>query len=300
MSDNNTQKIEIKNKLDDKFNTVKKAGIYGIIGNIFLLIIKAFVGFASKSQAMIADSVNSAGDIFASLMTFVGNKIASAPVDEDHNFGHGKAEYIFSMFIGISMIIVAAKLLYDSTIALFVGSSLEFSWFLVIVCIATIITKLSLFIYTKKASKKYSNLLLEANMKDHRNDCIVTTFTLLSALLTLFNIYWFDSIVGIGISIWICYTGVTIFIESYNVLMDISVDDNTKDIIIDLIHSYKEVKTIESIVSTPVGDQYLVFITIGLDGNLSTFQSHSLADSIERNVSALEKIYKTIVHVEPI
>ena len=117
----------MKLNMEDKFVTTKKAGIYGIIGNIFLLIIKAIVGFISRSQAMIADSVNSAGDIFASLMTFIGNKIASAPKDEDHNLGHGKAEYIFSMFISISMILVSAKLLYDSVITLIYGSELNFS-----------------------------------------------------------------------------------------------------------------------------------------------------------------------------
>lgn len=72
----------------DRYKSTKIAGILGIIGNIFLLVIKAFVGFISKSQAMIADSVNSASDIFASLMTFIGNKIASKPGDADHNFGH--------------------------------------------------------------------------------------------------------------------------------------------------------------------------------------------------------------------
>ncbi len=286
--------------MDEKFTITKKAGIYGMIGNIFLLIIKAIVGFMSHSQAMIADSFNSAGDIFASLMTFIGNKIASAPHDDDHNLGHGKAEYIFSMFISISMIFVASKLLYDSVVTLIIGSKLQFSWFLIIVCMATIIIKLYLFLYTKHAYSKHPNILLEANMKDHKNDCIVTSFTLLSVLLTLANIYWFDGIVGIGISLWICYTGVTIFIESYNVLMDISVDDKTKDLILDIVHTYKEIKEIEDIVSTPVGDKYLVFLTICLDGNMSTFESHELADNLENTVSGLDKIYKTIVHVNPI
>lgn len=286
--------------MDEKFKITKKAGIYGIIGNIFLLIIKAIVGFVSKSQAMIADSVNSAGDIFASLMTFIGNKIASEPNDEDHNLGHGKAEYIFSMFISISMILVSAKLLYDSVMTLILGSELKFSFFLIFVCIATIVTKLSLYMYTRKAYQKYSNILLEASMKDHRNDCIVTSFTLMSILLTLFGIYWFDSIVGIGISIWICYTGITIFIESYNVLMDISVDDKTKTMILSICHTYEEIKQIEDIISTPVGDRYLVFITIHLDGNMSTFESHKLADDLEKDVSKLDKVYKTIVHVDPV
>lgn len=286
-------------KSENKFVITKKAGMFGIIGNIFLLIIKASVGFISKSQAMIADSFNSAGDIFASLMTFIGNKIASVPNDEDHNLGHGKAEYIFSMFISIAMILVAAKLLFDSIVALISSEKLYFSWFLIFVCIITIITKFSLFLYTYHANKKYPSILLESNMKDHRNDCVVTTFTLISILLTLFDIYWFDSIVGIGISLWICYTGVTIFIESYNVLMDISIDSKTKDSIIKISQSYKKIQNVKDIVSTPVGDKYLIFITIELDGNMSTFESHSLADNLEKSVTKLDNIYKTIVHVEP-
>lgn len=285
---------------EERYKLTKKAGIFGIIGNIFLLIIKAIVGFIFKSQAMIADSFNSAGDIFASLMTFIGNRIASAPGDDDHNFGHGKAEYIFSMFIGLSMILVAAKLFYDSISTLILGSKLEFSWLLVLVCIITIVVKLCLYLYTKKASKICNNILLESNMKDHRNDCILTTFTLISVLLTLCGIYWFDGVVGIGISIWIGYTGISIFIESYNVLMDISVDEKTKDLILDIINSHKDVKKVESISSSPVGSQHMIFITIGLDGNLSTFESHSLANSIEESVNKLDNVYKTIVHVEPI
>lgn len=72
----------------NRFKSTKLAGIIGIFGNVFLLVIKAFVGYICKSQAMIADAANSAGDIFASLMTFIGNKIASKPGDENHNFGH--------------------------------------------------------------------------------------------------------------------------------------------------------------------------------------------------------------------
>ena len=283
----------------DKNKQIKKVGILGIIGNVFLLIIKALIGFASKRQAMIADSINSAGDIFASLMTFIGNKIASEPNDDDHNFGHGKAEYIFSLFISLSMIIVSAKLLYDSFISLINGSQLIFSWMLIIVCIITICSKLFLFFYARSIYKTNKSILLEANMQDHRNDCILTTCTLISTLLALKGIYWFDGIVGILISGWIFYSGIKIFIESYNILMDISIDENTKDIILDIIHTYDNIKNVNNISSTPVGDKYMVFITISVDGNMSTFDSHNLADDLELTVSNLDKVYKTIVHVEP-
>lgn len=285
--------------MEERFKATKRTGILGMTGNIFLLLIKAIVGFASKSQAMIADCINSAGDIFASLMTFIGNRIASTPRDEDHNFGHGKAEYIFSLFIAISMILVSLKAIIDAVITLFTGNEIIFSWWLVVVCIVTIATKAFLFFYTRAMYKKYNNILLEASMQDHRNDCIITTFTLISILLSLKGINWFDSIVGIGISAWICKTGIGIFMESYNILMDVSIDEDTKDIILDLVHAYKEVKGINGLSSTPVGYQYIIFLTIAVDGNMTTFDSHKLADDLEKNIVELDKVYKAIVHVEP-
>ncbi len=284
----------------DRYQVTKKAGLWGILGNVFLLIIKASVGFVFHSQAMIADSANSASDIFASLMTWIGNKIASEPQDESHNFGHGKAEYIFSLFISLSMIVVSFKLLYDAVMSILHGSQMQFSWFLVVVCIVTILTKLGLFLYTNKLCKKYDNILLQANSKDHRNDCIVTAFTLLSVILSLFGISLIDGIVGIGISLWIDYTGIKIFIESYNILMDESIDEDTKDLIMRYVHNYPDIKKIDHFSSTPVGYQYVIVLTIYVDGNMTTFESHKLADSLENDITSLDKVYNTIIHVNPV
>ena len=85
--------------MENRYKSTKTVSLVGIIGNVFLLIIKAIIGIITNSQAMIADSVNSAGDIFSSAMTYIGNKIASRPSDNSHNLGHGKAEYIFSNLI---------------------------------------------------------------------------------------------------------------------------------------------------------------------------------------------------------
>ncbi len=285
--------------MQDKFKTIKTAGIVGILGNIFLVIIKASIGFITRSQAMIADSVNSASDIIASLMTFIGNKISSEPKDNDHNFGHGKAEYIFSLFISITMILVSFKVLIDSIVRLVKKSYFEFSWILVIVCIITIITKFILYLYTKKMYKKYDSILLKSNYKDHKNDCIVTTFTLISILFGLLNIYWVDGIVGIGISIWILTTGFEIFFESYNVLMDVSLDDKTKDVIMNLVKSHEDIKNCYNLYSIPIGYNYFVIFTITVDGNMSTYESHKLANHLEKDVEALNKIEKAVVHVHP-
>ncbi len=285
----------------NRYSVTKKASIYGILGNSFLLIIKLIIGIITNSQAMIADSINSGGDIFSSLMTYIGNKIASKPSDDDHNMGHGKAEYIFSMLIGITMILVSVKSFGNSLEALVFKKSFVFSWWLIIVCIMTIIIKSLLYIYTNSLSKKLNNLLIKANAKDHRNDCIVTSFTLLSALLSLYKIMWFDGLVGIGISIWICFTGIKIFIESYNILMDRAISEENKQKVLDIINSHPEIKKIQHFNSTPVGYKYQISFTIFVDGNLSTFESHDIANRLEKEIDEkVDEVFLTVIHVNPI
>lgn len=88
--------------------------------------------------------------------------------------------------------------------------------------------------------------------------------------------------------------------ESYNVLMDISIDSQTKDMIFDLAHAYKGIKKLDAISSTPVGYKYVVVLTIYVDGNMSTFASHELADNLEKDICKLDRVYRTIIHVNPI
>lgn len=285
----------------DRFKSVKIASIFGILGNLFLLVIKSAIGFITNSQAMLADAFNSAGDILSSVMTFIGNKIASIPSDDDHNLGHGKAEYIYSMLISIVMILMALFVLKDSISSIFNNNKYAFSIWLVIVCIVTIIVKFSLFIYTNKLSKKYNNLLIKANSKDHRNDCVITFFNLISCLFTLINIYYIDGIVGSLISIWIIVTSLKIFKESYNVLMDKSISEETKKKVYEIIEKHKEIKKVIHFNSTPVGYRYQISFTIYVDGNMSTFDSHNIADKLEKEIGeTLEEIYLTVIHVNPI
>ena len=122
------------------------ASIFGIIGNVFLLIIKVIIGALSNSQAMLSDALNSAGDIISSFMSYIGSKISSKEADDDHNLGHGKAEYVFSLLISIVMIVFSFEVLINSIKSLFIEYDYNFSWYLILVCIITIITKLILFI----------------------------------------------------------------------------------------------------------------------------------------------------------
>ena len=285
----------------NKFKAIKWASIMGIIGNIFLLIIKGIIGFSTNSQSMIADAINSAGDIVSSVMTYIGNKISSIPRDHDHNLGHGKAEYIYSMLISIIIIYMSYKVFKSSLLSLINKSKYQFSYYVIIVCIITIMIKLILYIYTNKLSKKYNNLLIKANAQDHRNDMFLTTLNLSAILLSKKGIYSLDGIVGIIIAIWILISGIKIFKESYDVLMDKSLDIETKEKVYKIINNHKEVKKVQHFNSTPVGYKYQISFTIFVDGNLSTFKSHEIANNLEKEIDKkIPEIYLTVIHVNPI
>ena len=127
--------------MKNKDDIIKQVGLLGIIVNFILLCIKLIVGVLSRSQAMIADGINSAGDIFASVMSFIGAKVSSKPKDEDHPYGHGKAEYVFSELISISMVVASCVMINNSIQSIIRNDRLDFSIFLIIVCGITILCK---------------------------------------------------------------------------------------------------------------------------------------------------------------
>ena len=284
----------------DRFKATKISSVLGIVGNIFLLIIKGIIGYITSSQSMIADAFNSAGDIFSSCMTFIGNKISSKEADEDHHLGHGKAEYIYSLLISITMIVLSVTVIKNAIMTLVNKEYFEYSIWLIIICLITIITKFCLFLFTNKLYKKHNNILIKANSIDHRNDCFITTTTLISIILSNMGLYFVDAIVGILISLWIFYTAIKLFIESYDILMDKAMSEETKEKVLQIINKHEEVIKIQHFNATPVGYRYQISFTIYVDGNMKTFDSHAIANSLEREIEKeIPEIYLTVIHVNP-
>ena len=287
--------------MENRYKDIKTASYLGIIGNIFLFVIKIIIGFISNSQAMLADAINSGSDILNSILTFIGNKISSKKADDDHNLGHGKIEYFYSLIISIIMIVLGIKVIRNAITSIIEKSNYNFSYWILVVCITTIITKLILYFYTNKVAKKHNSLLVKANALDHRNDCFITLSTLISDILSSYNIKYIDGVVALLIGIWIIYTAITIFINSYDVLVDKTCPEEIKEKVLNIINKHKEIERINHFNATPVGYRYQVSFSIFVDGTLSTFASHEIANNLEKEIDRdVEEIYLTVIHVNPI
>lgn len=285
--------------LEKRGKATMKVGIVGIAGNIMLFVVKTAIALASKSQALLADSVNSATDILSSIMTLIGGKISSEPSDAEHNYGHGKAEYIFSMLISVVMAYLAIKIAYDGTISLINGAEFVFSYLLVAVCIITIITKLAMYVYVHKIGLEMNNILILANSQDHINDVWTTSSVLLGIIFGIFNIYWLDGVVAVLIAVKILYEAIKIFVESYNVLMDISMSTDEIEKIKEIIKNEKEIDHFDKITSKSVGNKFIVIVKVSIDGEKTVNESHRIAGKLKADIMELKDVYDVIVHVNP-
>lgn len=287
-------------KLDERSSTIKKVSIIGIVANLLLLIIKVIVGFMARSQAMIADALNSAGDIFASLMSYIGAKISSKPNDDDHPHGHGKAEYVFTQLISISMIVASVMMINSSIESIINKAHIEFSIWLIVVCIITILVKVLLYFYTKFKSRKYNSLLIQASMEDHRNDVFVTLGTIIGIISSYFGFYFIDGIVGILISCWIAYAGFNLFKSAYKVLMDTNIDEEKQKEIINKVLEFKDILHVDSIISKPIGNKNIIILKVSMDGNMTINLSHDIAGKIKDDlINKFDYIYDVIIHINP-
>lgn len=287
-------------ELEKRSKETQKVGIIGIVGNVFLFVIKIAIALISKSNAMLADSINSGTDVLSSLMTFIGGKIAGEPSDEDHNYGHGKAEYIFSLIISLIMGYLAIKIAWNGINSLINDTKFEFTYALVIVCIVTIITKFTLYKYTHKIGQKSNNILILANSQDHINDVYTTASVLIGTTAALVDLYWLDSVVAIGIAIRICYSAIEFFMQSYNVLLDVSMTEKEIEEIREIIKSHDKIDHIDKVTSKAVGNSFVVIIKVSVDGEMTVRESHDIVGKMKAEVMKLKNVYDVIVHVNPV
>lgn len=283
---------------EEKVKNVKKVSAISFSFNLLLLVIKMIFGLISSSQSLIADAVNSAGDIVASLVSIIGIKVASKPGDKEHPYGHGKAEYIFAALVGISMIIASIAMIKNAILSMVSNSTVNVSIFLILVCIITILVKFSLMMYSKSQYKKTDSILIKCNMEDHRNDMFVTLGVLIGIICSKFGFYFVDGIIGILISIWIVIVAIKIIYPACLVLIDTQsnfIDEAKRE-----VQNFEEIKSIDKFYISPVGDKYLAIIEISMDKEKSLSEVHEYIDKIEKKLyEKFKSIIDINIHVNP-
>jgi divalent metal cation (Fe/Co/Zn/Cd) transporter len=123
---------------------------------------------------------------------------------------------------------------------------------------------------------------------------------LLGIFLSYIGIYWIDGVVGIGISIWIGFTGVKVFLSSYQVLMDTNINEGFKEDVIKAIEDIDGVDHVDDVFAKPVGIGYILIVKVSVLGDMTVNQSHGIAARIREKIKEGKNVMDVVVHVNPV
>lgn len=275
------------------------SGVIGIICNIFLFLLKFFIGSLIHSISIISDGFNNLSDCLSSIVTLVGYKIAAKPADKEHPFGHGRMEYIVSFVVACIIFLMGFELLSSSIDKIIHPEEISFSWILFFILAASISIKIWLSKFNYKLGYKTNNIAMIAVSEDATNDVIATSSTLLALLLSLNYNIPFDGIAGILISFFVFYSGYSISKEIIDKILGDPISEDIAKTIEDLILSHSEIQGMHDLLLHDYGPKNLIgTVHIELDSSTSFQKAHEISDMVEKEIYAKLGILIT-VHADP-
>ena len=291
-----------KNVEDDKVRTSygTMAGIFGIVTNFILVVIKLFIGILSFSISIIADAINNLSDMGSSLLTIIGFKISNKPADKDHPYGHQRVEYIISLIIAMIIAFVGLELFTTSIEKIITPDEIKFEVITFVVLGVAIVLKAVQGLFYLSASKKIDSLSLKASAKDSINDCISTTAVLIGTIISKVSGYNVDGIVGILVSGFIMYSAIMLIKETMSPLIGEKPDPELVEKVSRTVLSYPKILGIHDMITHLYGPSK-VFISLHaeVDANDNVLVSHDLIDNIEQDIKK-EFGIELVIHMDPI
>lgn len=277
-----------------------------LISNVILTIIKITVGALFNSPVLLADGFHNAGDVVASGAALTSMRISQRPADEDHPYGHGKAEIISSAIVAIILGIAAIYIGYEAVSAFF-ENPIKGSILALITAIISLIWKQALYIYTIRIGKKTNSKGLIATALDHLADVYASLAAVLGIGLALigdmYNISWLayaDPFAGIIVSLLVLRLAYSIGKESIDILMEKSVSLERLGELSALILSIPQVKRIDRLRAREHGHYILVDLRIGVSGELTIQDGHNISSSIRNLIKEKNAdVDEVLIHLNP-
>ncbi|HLR71879.1 MAG TPA: cation diffusion facilitator family transporter [Pseudogracilibacillus sp.] len=279
----------------------------GIIVNILLTIFKGIGGFLTGSRALLADALHSASDVVGSVVVLFAVKIANKPPDDEHPYGHGKAENVASIIVALLLIIVGVEISISS-IEVFFGDHPEAPGSLALfILIIAIIIKEFLFYYKLWLGRKYRSSALISEAWHHRSDSLSSLAALLGIGLAIlgeklqlsFLIYG-DAVAGIIVSGIVIKVGYELIKTSANVILEKVLDDDEVEAYKSTVEAVDGVMRIDQLFARTHGSYIIIDIKISVDPNIPVIKGHDIAR--ETKQALLEQhpeVEDVLVHINP-
>ena len=281
---------------------IKKLSQVGILGNVLLAVFKLLSGIWGKSGAMISDSIHSLSDVFATLIAYVGVRLAKQDMDAEHPYGHDRLECVASLILGIILAATGFGIGCAGVRKLFFErGEIEIPTMLpLIAAVVSIVTKEAMFWYTMYYAKKLDSAAFKADAWHHRSDAISSVGSFIGIGLARLGFPIMDPIASIVICIFILKVAYDISMDALNKMLDTSCDSVVEAEIRHFIERQPGVERIDLLRTRQFSNKIYVDLEIAVKGEIPLVDAHAIAervhDGVEQNFPSIKHI---MIHVNP-
>ena len=276
------------------------SGWVGIVCNLLLFLTKILVGVLSGSVSITADAMNNLSDASGSIVTLIGFKVADKPADEDHPYGHARAEYLSGLAVAAMIVVIGFELAKSSVEKILSPSPVAFSPVTAGVLAAAIAVKLWLSLFNRKLGNYINSTALLATAADSRNDCVATSAVLLAGVIESVFDLRIDGWMGLGVALFILYSGWNLARDTISPLLGKNADPELRQKIVDYVEQHPKVLGYHDLMVHDYGPgQRFASLHVEMDHREDPMVCHELIDDMERECLRSHNVH-LVIHYDPV
>ena len=280
--------------------TGKLSGIVGIVCNVLLFAMKLLVGILSGAVSITADAMNNLSDATSSVVTLIGFRLAEKPADEDHPYGHARYEYLSGLAVAAMILVIGVELAKSSVEKIIHPESVAISVPVVLVLAGSILIKLWLGSFQKYLGKRIHSATLLATATDSRNDVLTTGAVLLALIIEFFTTWKVDGYVGLGVAIFILYSGVSMAKQTISPLLGETASPELRELIVGVVCAEPKVLGYHDLMVHDYGPgQRFASLHVEMDQCQDPLLCHEIIDDMERECLQSHNIH-LVIHYDPV
>lgn len=276
---------------------IRRLSAIGIGGNILLVIFKLYAGITGRSGAMVSDAVHSMSDVLATLVAYIGVRVAKKAPDKDHPYGHDRFECLASLALGFILLATGVGIGYEGLKSIITGEYRNYTapgMIALAAALVSIAAKEGMFRYTMHYAKKLNSSAFKADAWHHRSDALSSVGSLAGIIGARLGAAVMDSAAAVVISLFILKVGADIVRDAIGKMLDRSCGEEFENELSEFIGAQKGVERLDMLRTRQFGDKIYIDAEISVDGSLSLSEAHRIAESVHDSV---ESRYPNIKHI---
>jgi cation diffusion facilitator family transporter len=271
--------------------------------NVAIGVIKCLVGVWGQSRALVVDGIHSLSDLGSDLAVLVGIRIATAPPDAQHPYGHHKVTSLVTLLISVGILFFCSLILIDSTRALLAGTTAVPDWPTLVVAILSLLAKEWLFYRTRRVAIETHSTMVLANAWHHRTDSLTSVITAIGIAVILFlGPAWsfLDAVIGIAMAGYLATSGIQLGWRAINDLVDSAPEEAVINDLREHVLEVPGAAGYHEFRARRVGDMIEADLHLLVPAQMTVDQAHQVARRVKQTIQAAHpEVLNVLVHIEP-